>query len=97
MTGGRVIPGDPLNRWYPVTDRHAFGTWSVYLQRGFHPFRVYYADIRPGGYLEYMQVRYDGMNIPGLIERYFDAPVPTLESSSPGLKRQPIPDDILFH
>ena len=33
-------PGDSLNQWYPATSRHAFGTWSVYLKRGYHPITV---------------------------------------------------------
>ena len=90
-------PGDSLNQWYPATSRHAFGTWSVYLKRGYHPIRVYYADIRPGGHLEYMQFTYDGMNVPGLIKRYFDGEVPLLEIAGPGMKRQPIPERILYH
>jgi hypothetical protein len=90
-------PGDALNRWYPATNRHAFGSWSVHLKKGYHPIRVYYADIRPGGYLEYMQFKYDGVNVPGLIKRYFDGEVPVLEMSGPGMKRQSIPAHILYH
>jgi hypothetical protein len=89
--------GDSLNRWYPATSRHAFGTWSVYLKKGYHPFRVYYADIRPGGYLEYMQLKYDGVNVPGLIKWYFDDEVPVLQMSGPAMKKQPIPEGMLYH
>lgn len=92
-----VGPNKPLQNWYPVTGRHAFGTWSIYLKKGFHPIRIYYADIRPGGFLEYMQFSYDGANVPGLIPRYFDGDVPTLEISGPGLTRQPIPTALLNH
>jgi len=92
-----IGPGKPLAEWYPVTRRHAFGTWSVYLKKGHHPIRVYYADIRPGGYLEYMQFRYNGTNVPGLIKRYWDGEVPALEVSGPGLDRQPIPSEWLRH
>ena len=90
-------PGDSMNRWYPATNRHAFGTWSVHLKKGYHPIRVYYADIRPGGYLEYMHFKYDGVNVPGLIKWYFDGEAPVLEMSGPGMKRQPIPEDMLYH
>ena len=90
-------PADPMNRWYPATSRHAFGTWSVHLKRGYHPIRVYYADIRPGGYLEYMQFKYDGVNVPGLIKWYFDGEAPVLEMSGPGMERQPIPEGMLYH
>ena len=99
QNGKRLVsqPGDSLNRWYPATSRHAFGSWSFYLNKGYHPIRVYYADIRPGGYLEYMQFSYDGVNVPGLIKRYFDGEAPVLEMSGPGMKRRPIPADILYH
>jgi hypothetical protein len=86
-----VGPGKPLQEWYPVTRRHAFGTWSVHLKKGHHPIRVYYADIRPGGFLEYMQFKYDGTNVPGLIKRYWDGDVPELQISGPRLPRQPLP------
>jgi hypothetical protein len=90
-------PGDSMNRWYPATSRHAFGSWSVHLKKGYHPIRVHYADIRPGGYLEYMQLKYDGVNVPGLIKWYFDGEAPVLEMSGPGMKRQPIPEGMLYH
>lgn len=90
-------PRDPLNWWYPATSRHAFGSWSVYLNKGYHPIRVYYADIRLGGYPEYMQFRYEGVNVPGLIKRYFDGVAPVLEMSGPRMKRRPIPPNMLYH
>ena len=59
--------------------------------------RVYYADIRPGGYLEYMQFKYDGVNVPGFIKWYFDGEVPLLAMSGPGMEKQPIPQGMLYH
>ena len=83
----------------PATSRHAFGRWSVHLKKGYHPIRVYYAAMRPGGWHggEYMQFSYDGVNVPGLIKRYFDGEGRVLEMSGPGMKRRPIPAGILYH
>ena len=90
-------PGSPLRQWYPGTRRHALGNWSIHLKEGYHPIEIYFADIRPGGYLEYMQFEYDGLNVPGLIERYWTGEVPKLEIAGPGLERQPIPAELLYH
>jgi len=97
--GVKTTPGPdtPLQQWYPGTRRHALGTWSVHLERGYHPIRVYFADIRPGGYLEYMHFKYDGVNVPGLIPRYWDGEAPVLEIAGPGLERQTIPPEYLYH
>ncbi len=92
-----VGPGSPLQQWYPGTRRHALGNWSIYLKEGYHPIEIYFADIRPGGYLEYMQFDYDGVNVPGLIERYWTGEVPELEIAGPGIERQPIMADLLYH
>lgn len=37
--------------WYPATRRHAFGTWSIALQKGFHRFTVEYVDHRSAAML----------------------------------------------
>ena len=92
-----VGPGSPLRQWYPGTRRHALGTWSVYLKKGYHPIRVYFADIRPGGYMEYMHFKYDGVNVPGLIGRYWEGDVPELEIAGPGIERQSIPRKFLYN
>ena len=92
-----VGPHTPLEQWYPGTRRHALGTWSIYLKKGYHPIRIYFADIRPGGYMEYMHYRYDGVNVPGLIGRYWEGDVPELEISGPGIERQSIPQKYLYN
>ena len=93
----QVGPDTPLQQWYPGTRRHALGTWSVFLKKGYHPLRIYFADIRPGGYLEYMHHKYDGVNVPGLIKRYWDGDVPELEIAGPGIERQRLPSEYLYH
>ena len=93
----RPVDLNYIEQWYPGTERHAFGTWTVCLKKGYHPIKVYYADIRPGGYLEYMQFKYDGTNVPGLLKYYFDGKVPQLLISGPGLEKQPIPAERLRH
>jgi hypothetical protein len=93
----QVGPDTPLQQWYPGTRRHALGTWSVFLKKGYHPIRIYFADIRPGGYLEYMHFKYDGVNVPGLIKRYWDGDVPELEIAGPGIQRGLLPREYLYH
>lgn len=83
--------GSPCNAWYPATRRHAFGTWSVALKKGLQPLRVYYADIRPGAKLQYLQFEYPDLNVPGLTKITWDGAVPKLEISGPNLTRQSIP------
>jgi hypothetical protein len=92
-----VSGGTQRNLWYPATRRHAFGTWSLALRKGPHPIRVYYADIRPGATLQYLQYEYPGWNVPGLTKIVWDGDVPQLDISGPGLKRQPIPKEWLKH
>lgn len=89
--------GAALNEWYPATRRHAFGTWSVALKKGLHPIRVYYADIRPGAVLEYMQFTYPGLNVPGLSKTFWDGVTPELWVSGPALDRRPLPAAWLSH
>ena len=83
--------GTPREAWYPATRRHAFGTWSIALRKGLQPIRVYYADLRPGGTLQYQQFEYPGWNVPGLTKIVWDGAAPQLDISGPGLERQAIP------
>ncbi|MCY3021608.1 MAG: chitobiase/beta-hexosaminidase C-terminal domain-containing protein [Planctomycetota bacterium] len=87
----KLSGGSPRNMWYPATRRHAFGTWSIALKKGLQPFRVYYADIRPGGTLQYLSFEYPGWNVPGLTKIIWDGDAPQLEIAGPGIQRQPIP------
>ena len=89
--------GTALNEWYPATRRHAFGNWSVAIRKGLHPLRVYYADIRPGATLEYLQFTYPALNVPGLTKTFFDGPMPDLRISGPGAEPHPIPASWLWH
>lgn len=88
---GTLTQGNTPTEWYPTTSRHAFGTWSKALKKGLHPFKVYYADLRPGGHLEYIQYSYPELNIPGLTKTFFDGKAPVLDVSGPGVSRQAIP------
>jgi hypothetical protein len=92
-----VNKNTPLETWYPATRHHAFGTWSIALQKGLQPLSVYYADMRPGARLQYQKDDYDGWNIPNLTKIVWDGTVPNLEISGPGVTRQPIPKDWLKH
>ncbi|MFH1498018.1 MAG: chitobiase/beta-hexosaminidase C-terminal domain-containing protein, partial [Verrucomicrobiota bacterium] len=76
--------------WYPATTRYAYGTWSVALKKGPHPFRVYYAD--------YRQDAVARLNHPGLrINSIWEGNVPDLLVSGPGLDRVPVPASALRH
>jgi len=73
-----------LNQWYPGTRAHAFGTWSIALKKGLHPFVVEYADYRGDACKKY--------NHPELIRQYvWDGKVPELAVSGPGLAKRPLP------
>lgn len=81
----RVELGRP---WYPATTRHAYGTWSVALKKGPHPFRVYYADYRRDAVAR--------LNHPGLrLNTIWEGATPRLEVSGPGLERGPVPAELL--
>lgn len=86
-----------LNQWYPSTRRHAFGNWSLNLEKGAHPIRIYYADFRRGAYLEYYRFSYAELNVPGQTKTFFDEKVPHLLISGAGYHKEPIPKDWLKH
>ena len=44
-----------------------------------------------------MHFKYEGMNVPGLIPRYWDGETPALDIAGPGLERQPILPEYLYH
>jgi hypothetical protein len=79
----RVFLGN--KEWYPATRIHNYGTWSVPLQKGLHPFKVVWVDQRK-------QDVWDGENR----DRVWDGEKPALEISGPGLNRQPIPVSMLY-
>ena len=91
----KLSGGSPRNTWYTATRRHAFGTWTIALKKGLQPIRIYYADIRPGGRLQYLMNDYPSWNVPGLTKIIWDGDVPQLEISGPGINRQPIPKEWL--
>lgn len=73
-----------LNQWYPSTRIHAFGNWSINLQKGLHPFRI--------SYLDYRTDAASRMNQPGLRDYIWTGAFPDLKVSGPGLtEAQPIP------
>lgn len=78
-----------LNEWYPVTHRHAYGTWSIGLQKGLHPFKVAYVDYRMDGV--------ERLNHPGLkVNALWDGNTPSIEVSGPNFLRKAIPKDWFF-
>jgi hypothetical protein len=72
-----------LNQWYPSTRIHGFGTWSINLRKGLHPFRVTYLDYRTDAASK--------MNQPGLRDYIWTGAFPDLKLSGPGLAPAPIP------
>jgi hypothetical protein len=76
-----------LKQWYPSTRIHGFGTWSINLQKGLHPFRVTFLDYRTDAASK--------MNKPGLRDYIWTGAFPDLKLSGPGLAAAPIPSDWL--
>lgn len=84
MFVGREASSGRMQEWYPATTRHAYGTWSIPLQEGLHPFRVEYVDYRMDAV--------ERLNHPDLlVNTIWDGTTPALQISGPGLPRQPIP------
>ena len=73
--------------WYPATDRHAFGTWSVALSRGVHSLKIVYVDFRGGKPDQYTAAVEFGTEWAG--------DVPTLNVSGPGIPRGQLPASML--
>ena len=77
-------PSGQLNEWFPVTSRHAYGTWSVALKQGLHPFKVAYVDYRTDAA--------ERMNHPGMkLNTLWNGQTPDLKISGPGMEPQAIP------
>ncbi|MBO9610725.1 MAG: chitobiase/beta-hexosaminidase C-terminal domain-containing protein, partial [Paenibacillaceae bacterium] len=74
-------------QWYPITRKQAFGTWSVSLEQGLHPFVVRYVDYRGDSLPAY--------NTPDVLPRIWPGTTPQLDLSGPGLTRQAIPTSML--
>lgn len=82
---GQDTFGLPL-LWKVCQERFALGTWSVHLEKGLHPFRVRYADLR----WDYTT----RFNAPG-VTQVWDGDRPALLISGPGMEAQSIPADWL--
>jgi len=82
---GRVVG---TNEWYPSTRIHAFGTWSIALQKGLQPFRVEFVDYRTNAAKL--------LNRPGIKDYIWSGVTPDLEISGPGIDKEPIPADWLM-
>lgn len=74
--------------WYPATTRHAFGTWSVALEKGMHRIEVFYADFRSGK---------EDFYFPFRAYRAAWRDKPELLINGPGLEKMPIPASLLWH
>jgi lysophospholipase L1-like esterase len=76
-------PSGRLNEWYPATTRHAYGTWSIALKKGLHPFEMRYVDYRADAA--------ERLNHPGMrLNTIWEGAVPEILVSGPGMERQPI-------
>lgn len=81
--------GDPSARevvpveWYPSTRLHAFGSWSVALKKGAHPFKVTFLDYRTDAAKQ--------LNVENLRPYIWPGSTPELLITGPGLDRKPIP------
>lgn len=75
--------------WYPATRRHAFGTWSVALEKGLHPIEVRYLDYRGG--------KQDLYFANEAYRCVWEGDKPDLLVSGPGMDKQVIPGALLWH
>lgn len=83
-------PSGRLNEWYPATSRHAYGSWSIALKKGLHPFKAIYVDYRTDAV--------ERLNHPGMrLNTIWDGMVPDLRISGPGIDKKPIPKEWLFN
>ncbi len=77
-------PSGRLNEWYPATTRHAYGTWSIALKKGLHPFEVRYVDYRADAA--------ERLNHPGMrLNTLWNGAVPEILMSGPEMEPQAIP------
>ncbi|UKS27896.1 chitobiase/beta-hexosaminidase C-terminal domain-containing protein [Paenibacillus sp. HWE-109] len=74
-------------RWYPITGRQGFGTWSIALEHGLHRIQVRYVDYRGQTVAAY--------NIPNLTPRIWEGVIPNLTISGPNMTEQAVPSSML--
>jgi lysophospholipase L1-like esterase len=83
-------PSGQLNEWIPATSRHAYGTWSIPLKQGLHPFKVAYVDYRTDAA--------ERMNHPGMkLNTLWNGQTPDLKVSGHGMEPQAIPTSWFRH
>ncbi|MCC5844366.1 MAG: chitobiase/beta-hexosaminidase C-terminal domain-containing protein [Verrucomicrobia bacterium] len=70
----RIFVGE--KEWYPSTRRHAFGLWTIGLEKGLHPLRVDYVDFRGDTPERY--------NRPGFNDLIWTGDAPEVRISGPG-------------
>jgi len=73
--------------WYPATDRHALGTWSIALKPGKHRFQLSFADFRGDAPAR--------NNTPGALPWIWPGNVPDVQVSGPGINKRTIPAEWL--
>ena len=71
-------------KWYPATQTHNYGNWSIPLEAGLHAIKLSYVDIRRGT----RQATFPSS---------FKGDKPELLLSGPNLPPQPVPASWLFH
>lgn len=90
---GRELIGNKssgrLNEWYPNTQRHAYGTWSIGLKKGLHPIKLEYVDYRKNAV--------EVWNHPGMkVNTIWDGKTPEILVSGSSLEKQAIPKNWFF-
>lgn len=79
------------NEWNPANRWHAHGNWSIALKKGPHNLRVVFADLRLKPHKTELMW---GFPHP---EFTWKGIAPQIEISGPGMKRQPLPANLLSH
>lgn len=77
------------NRWYPATQLHALGTWSVALRKGKHLLLVTYKDMRADAVQK--------LNVPGVAAFAWAGMTPEILLEGPGLAKGPIAERLLSY
>jgi len=76
-------------QWYPGSEVHGFGNWSIALAEGLHPLRVRYADFR-GGKPELGFAFAEN-------RAQWNGDRPELQVSGPRMAKRPLADELLRH
>ena len=86
-TMGKFFGG--LNEWRPSNACHGYGTWSIALEKGYHPFKVIFVDYRKDAVERW---NHPGMRVPMM----WDGRFPKIQLTNPSGVQEPLTGKYLF-